>query len=146
MGERAVWERPPGLHWQQVRRARGLTMPLPPKPRRPLAPPVLFGIDGHDIRTRADAVAAFGTWDAFLDRAAEVGVDLLDDLRSVGSEVTFFHAVTRLVPDAERLGVHREIRARMRVTCQRRYPGGVLIKETPSRDGSVMSRLFRRAS
>ncbi|SFM30958.1 hypothetical protein [Methylobacterium pseudosasicola] len=62
------------LHYVRVRRARGLAMPLPTKPKaRPLGPKVLCYWRDVPIRMRADVEKA-GTWDEFLDTmAAEQG-------------------------------------------------------------------------
>jgi len=91
------------LHWQQTRRARGLAMPLPPTPKRPLGPPVLFNWAGVDIRTRADIEAAGHAWDEFLDSVAGI-----DDLRQFG----MIFEVLQLVPDEERRALNLEIRRR----------------------------------
>ncbi|WP_279356725.1 hypothetical protein [Methylobacterium indicum] len=132
------------LHWNRVRRARRLPAPLPPTPKRPLGPPVLFGLDGRDIRLRADVVAAYGSWEAFLDHAAQVGLDALEDRQ--GGAQTFFHSVTRLVPDAERRDLYWELNQRMRGLLRRRHGERVTVKETPTRDGGIMQRLFGRAA
>ncbi|ACK82810.1 hypothetical protein [Methylorubrum extorquens] len=92
------------LHWLQGRRARRLPMPLPPKPKRPLGPPVLFNWNGVDVRTRADIEAAGHTWDEFLDSYAAN-----DDLRLV----MLVH-ILQLVPPGERQDLHHEIRRRRR--------------------------------
>jgi hypothetical protein len=121
-------------------------MPLPPKPRqRPLGPPVLFSIDGHDIRTRRDVELAFETWDAFLDRVAEVGLNMLDLSPGVEHRL-LFHAVARLVPEAERRHLTRELDHRTRALCHRKFEGQVTIKETQTREGGLIQRLFRRAA
>lgn len=58
------------LHHVRVRRARGLPMPLPPKPKRPLGPPVLLYWGDTPIRMRSDIERAGRTWDEFLDAMA----------------------------------------------------------------------------
>ncbi|MCJ2040958.1 hypothetical protein MKK55_18685 [Methylobacterium sp. J-059] len=96
-------------------------MPLPPTPpRRPLRPPVLFGFDGHDIRLRSDVEAIYGSWDAFLDRVAEVGRDMLGDLGVNQNPVLFFHQVIRLVPEQERRDLSRELNRRMQALTDKR--------------------------
>lgn len=90
------------LHWLQVRRARGLPMPLPPKPKRPLGPPVLFNWNGIDVRTRSDIEKAGYTWDEFLDSLVTS-----DPLRLV-----MLSSVLCLVPPDERQDLSHEIRRR----------------------------------
>ena len=77
-------------------------MPLSPKPKRPLGPPVLFNWCGVDIRTRRDIEAAGYTWEEFLDSYAPE-----DDLRLV-----MFVDVLQLVPPGERQDLQHEIRRR----------------------------------
>lgn len=91
------------LQWLQVRRARQLPMPLPPKPKRPLGPPVLLHWNGVDIRTRADIEAAGHTWDEFHDSYAAN-----DDPMYVG----LLFQILQLVLDGERHALNREIRRR----------------------------------
>lgn len=117
------------LHYTRVRCARGLAMPLPPTPRkRPLRPPVLFNIDHREIRTRADVLEEYGTWEAFLDRVAEVGLTALEDFRAFGEPHLFFLSVVLLVPQHERLALRSEIDGRMQAlmdaqhdACRRRH-------------------------
>lgn len=90
------------LHHLQVRRARRLPVPLPPKPKRPLGPPVACGFRGVSIRVRADVEKAGVSWDEFLDELA--GVDRLPPL----------HLVTTLVPGHERSELAEEIKRRRR--------------------------------
>lgn len=59
------------LHYDRVRRARGLPVPLPSTPKaRPLGPPVLWVWRGTAIRFRSDVEQA-GTWDEFFGELAE---------------------------------------------------------------------------
>lgn len=90
------------LHWLQVRRARGLPMPLPPKPKRPLGPPVLFNWNGIDVCTRADIERGGYTWDEFLDSYVTS-----DPLRLV-----MLFQILQLVPPDERQDLNHEIRRR----------------------------------
>ncbi len=86
-------------------------MPLPPKPKRPLGPPVLFHWQGEPIRTRADIEAGGRTWHEFLDAFAAI------DILELGFEAT--EQVVKLVPPSERLALSREIR-RVRLEHLRR--------------------------
>lgn len=124
------------LHWQQTRRARGLAMPLPPTPKRPLGPPALFNWCGVDIRTRADIEAAGYTWDEFLDSyAAE------DDLRLV-----MFVDVLQLVPPGERQELQHEIRRRRRNHQERMMAKGLVRrKDEFAEQTSWFQRFQRRA-
>jgi hypothetical protein len=91
------------LHHVRVRRARGLPMPLPPKPKaRPLGPPVVCVFRDVSIRVRADVVKAAATWDEFLDEVA--GVERLPPLQPIAT----------LVPGHERAALVEEIRRRRR--------------------------------
>ncbi|MGW9821900.1 hypothetical protein ACUXK4_004489 [Methylorubrum extorquens] len=143
------------LHWNRVRRARGLTMPLPPTPRkRPLGPPVLLAIDGHCIRMRSDAEAAYGSWDAFLDRLAEVTLRVIEDCTDARSSILFFAEVARIVPDAERADLHRDLRDRVQALRDERRAEGLrrmkkarnAVAPRVTRPPSILSRLFRRAA
>lgn len=105
------------LHWNRVRRARGLSMPLPPTPRRrPLSPPVLFSIDGYDIRTQRDVDLWFESWDDFLDRVAEAGLCQLQG-GLTNDALLCFHSVARIVPEDERRDLVRELMRRMSGLC-----------------------------
>ena len=89
------------LHWLRVRRAR-VERPTPiPKPKRPLGPPVLFAFKEVSIRTRADIMAAWGSWEAFMDDAFACWADRPFD------HVQLHHLVECLVPVSER-AAHRE--------------------------------------
>ena len=146
------------LHWNRVRRARGLPMPLPPTPRkRPLGPPVLLTIDDHAIRMRSDAEAAYGSWEAFLDRIAEVGLRVVEDCTDLRSPIMFFFEVTRIVPEAERADLQRDLRHRVRalhaVRDQRREEGlrrmgeaRTAIAPQVARPPSILARLFGKAA
>ncbi|KQP50365.1 hypothetical protein [Methylobacterium sp. Leaf106] len=96
------------LHWQQVRRARGLAMPLPPKPKRPLGPPVLYYWGDVAVRTRADIEASGQTWDEFLDAYAADVADNAIDIRRFEMNLD----VLKLVPDEERRALNLDIRRR----------------------------------
>ncbi|SFU94224.1 MULTISPECIES: hypothetical protein [unclassified Methylobacterium] len=145
------------LHWNRVRRARGLTMPLPPTPKRPLGPPVLFTIDGHRIRMRSDAEAAYGSWEAFLVRVAEVGLRVIEDCTDLRSPYLFFAEVARIVPIAERTDLYRDHQRRVQalrdVRDERRAEGFRRMAEARTavapqvaRPSSILARLFRRAA
>lgn len=139
MTERVFWERPPGLHWQQVRRARGLTMPLPPEPMRPNRPPAPFTFRDVDIRTQADAEEASGSWDAFLDDVADLYVG--------GGFSRLLPEVERLVPQAD-LEAHRED-LRLRIEALQEANLGHLrdvIDAAARPRRGLFARIFRRAS
>ncbi|MCJ2015536.1 hypothetical protein [Methylobacterium sp. J-076] len=90
------------LHYTRVRRARGLAMPVPPTPRkRPLRSPVLFGFMGIPVRTRADVLRGWGTWDAFLDDVFRIWVP--DPMGMPHMR----HHIEQLFPPAE-MDAHRE--------------------------------------
>ncbi|CAO4164949.1 MULTISPECIES: hypothetical protein [Methylobacteriaceae] len=142
------------LHWNRVRRARGLPMPLPPTPKRPLGPPVLFAIDGHPIRMRSDAVAAYGSWEAFLDRVVKVGLGMLEDPYNIGQPHAFWFDVASLAPEAERtslrMGLHRRMWA---LRDERRSEGLRRMREARNaalaqvaRPPSILARLLGKAA
>ncbi|GJD42248.1 hypothetical protein AFCDBAGC_0083 [Methylobacterium cerastii] len=106
------------LHHHQVRRARRLPVPLPPKPKRPLGPPVVCWFRGVSIRVRADVEKAGVTWDEFLDELA--GEERLPPL----------HLVTTLVPGHERHALAKEIVRRRRAIQKARREGAVQASET----------------
>ncbi|GJE51479.1 hypothetical protein GOFOIKOB_4538 [Methylobacterium tardum] len=130
------------LHYLRVRRVRGLAMPLPPMPKRPIGPPVLFAFRDVSIRTRADAVEASGSWEGFLFDMADIYTGDAVDLPS-----NFLQLVERLVPRAE-LQAHREemgdlIRARQGANL--RHLRQVLDEARRPKPGLV-ARLFGRAA
>ncbi len=130
------------LHWQRVRRARRLPVPLPPEPKRPLGPPVLFGFRDVSIRTRADAIEASGSWEAFLDDMADLYVDPPVEMTSF-----FLEIIEGMVPPAEREAHREAMLIRIR---QRRWPlaedlAELRAKETMAKPGLV-ARLLGRAA
>ncbi|MFF9550867.1 hypothetical protein [Methylobacterium fujisawaense] len=106
---------------------------------------MLFSIDGYDIRTRRDVDRSFETWDDFLDRVAEAGLCLLKSGPS-NDALLCFHSVARIVPEAERRDLVRELRRRMSGLCERRYHGKVAIQDRRTREGGFLQSLFRRAA
>lgn len=125
------------LHWQQVRRARELPMPLPPKPKRPLGPPVLFGWQGIAVRTRADIEAAGHTWDEFLD---SVAAD--DDLRQLSMVMQILY----VVPESERRDLHLEIQRRRMDFMERRAAADLDREVEEIMERPWFKRLIRRAA
>lgn len=130
------------LHYTQVRRARGLSMPLPPTPKRPLEPPVLFSWEGVDICVRADVDRTGRTWNEFLDDMADLYVGDVVQLPS-----HFLDLIERLVPPAE-MQAHRDaIGERI---CERQEANLAQLREVL--DGArnpkpgLIARLFRRAA
>lgn len=112
-------------------------MPLPPKPKRPLGPPVLFNWCGVDIRTRADIEAAGYTRDEFLDSVAGI-----DDLRQFG----MIFEVLQLVPDEERRALNLEIRRRRDERRERMMNRGDVRREDEvASQTSWFQRFQRRA-
>ncbi|TXM65386.1 hypothetical protein FV226_25135 [Methylobacterium sp. WL12] len=102
------------LHHLQVRRARRLPVPLPPKPKRPLGPPVVCIFRDVSIRVRADVEKAGVTWDEFLDELA--GEERMPPL----------HLVTTLVPGHERHELAKEIIRRRRAIQKARRAADAL--------------------
>lgn len=132
------------LHHLRVRRSRRLPMPLPPTPKRPLGPPVLFAFRDVSIRTRADAIEASGSWDEFLDDMADLFVEGLDTC-FMPSELT--DQIERLVPQAD-MQAHREaMRARIRERQETNlsHLREVLDDARKPRPG-LIARLIRRAA
>lgn len=130
------------LHWQRVRRARRLPSPLPPKPKRQLGPPVLFGFRDISIRTRADAIEASGSWEAFLDDMADLYV-----AEPFVFPISLLDLLERLVPPAQR-EAHREamlIRIRERRRPLARDLAEFRAQDTMAKPGFV-ARLFGRAA
>ena len=127
------------LRWQQVRRARGLTMPLPPKPMRPHGPPAPFTFRDIDIRTQADAAEASGSWDAFLDDVAELYVD--------GGLSRLLPEVERLVPEADLEAHPEDLRLRIEALQEANlgHLRDALDAAVRPRRG-LFARIFRRAS
>lgn len=130
------------MHWHQVRRARGLPMPLPPTPKRPIGPPLLFDFRCVAIRTRADAIEASGSWEEFLDDMADRYIGSLD-----GAEfpMDLLQLVERLVPRAE-LQAHRKA---MRARCEERRAQAHAVEEAfrveveeKGTGGIILDRLF----
>lgn len=133
------------LHHLQVRRARRLPVPLPPKPKRPERPPVVCGFRGVSIWVRADVEKASVTWDEFLDELA--GVDRLPPL----------HLVTTLVPGHERPALAEEIkRRRRRIRKARSDVAAKVLAEITARwdadvaakgvQATIFDRIFRRSA
>lgn len=113
------------LHYVRVRRARGLAMPLPPKPKaRPLGPPVLFYYIDEPIRTRADIERTGQTWEGFCEWVAGYVADGPLNPR----HWTMLDDVAALVPEADR-GAHRLEMARL-ISEERARTWGS-IKPTP---------------
>ncbi|ACB27255.1 hypothetical protein [Methylobacterium radiotolerans] len=138
------------LHWNRVRRARGMPMPLPPEPKRPLGPPVVFAIDGHPIRMRSEAEAAYGSWEAFLDRAVKVGLRMLDDPYNIGQPHAFWFDVAKLAPEAERTSLRLDLNRRMWALRKARHAemevAGTSIAPQVARPPSILARLFGKAA
>ncbi|MFE1597438.1 hypothetical protein [Methylobacterium sp. ID0610] len=130
------------LHHVRVRRARGLPMPLPPKPKRPLGPPALFTWKGVPIRVRADIERAGWTWDGFLDEL----VAFRAHPSTFGEGWFALTRVERLVPPAD-LDAHREDVWR-RIAEHRVATAMAALRELgkPQREGrgSFMGRFFGR--
>lgn len=142
------------LHWNRARRARGLPMPPPPTPKRPLGPPVLFAIDDHSIRMRSDAEAAYGSWEAFLDRVAKVGLGMPEYPSSGVRSSSILSEVARLVPYAERVDLYRDLCRRMQALRDERH-AEVLHRIREARNAaaaqvarppSILARLFGKAA
>lgn len=133
------------LHALQVRRARGLPMPLPPVPKRPLGPPVLFTWKDVPIHVRADIERAGWTWDGFLDEL--VVFRLYDPVQGFAS----LRLLERLVPP-EDLQAHREdVRRRVRAAREASKKAYAEIKAAwdakvaeKGHVGAVLDRLFGR--
>lgn len=108
------------LHHARVRRARGLPMPLPPKPKRPLGPPVLLYWGDTPIRMRSDIERAGRTWDEFLDAmAAEEAHSLSLQRFDHARQGRGFDAVRKLTPEHERAAVMQDFFRRVRVAMDR---------------------------
>ncbi|MGE8128488.1 hypothetical protein ACQKQD_16055 [Methylobacterium sp. NPDC080182] len=118
---------------------------------------MLFVIDGHRIRMRSEAEAAYGSWESFLARVAEVGLRVVEDCTDLQSPYLFFAEVARIVPVAERTDLYRDhlrrVQALRAVRDQRRGEGFRRMAEARTavapqvaRPPSVLSRLFRRAA
>ncbi|KMO29516.1 hypothetical protein VQ03_29285 [Methylobacterium tarhaniae] len=106
------------LHHIWVRRAHGLPMPLPPKPKRPLGPPVILYWGDAPIRMRSDIEKANLTWEGFLDIMA--GEEAEATMRSelpMGARGA--DAVRKLTLEHERPVVMRDYWARVRVAMER---------------------------
>ena len=132
------------LHYTMVRRARGLSMPLPPTPKRPIGPPVLFGFRDIPIRRRADAIEAWGSWEGFLD---DIAFTIVSDPEWLPHSV--LGLIERMVPPAE-LQAHREaMKARIekerhdRAAADEAFHAEVAEKGV---GGIILDRLFRRAA
>ncbi len=148
------------LHSLQVRRGRGLPMPLPPVPKRPLGPPVILYWGDTPIRMRSDIERAGRTWEEFLDAMAEDEVDALSLPQFSRSMIgRGGDAVRKLTPAHERAAVMDDFWTRVRVAMEREQKLG-LGGSKDSRDaalkaaqdvqakvtGSLISRLFGRAA
>lgn len=111
------------LHYARVRRARGLPMPLPPKPKaRPLGPPVHWVWRGVHIRMRSDVEKA-GTWEEFLDALALSDATAVMDTTGIRFDPRWAtrgrDAVRKLTPQHEHDAVMRDFRARVRAILDR---------------------------
>ena len=133
------------LHHLQVRRARRLPVPLPPKPKRPIGPPVICTFRDVSIRVRADIEKTGATWDEFLDAIA--GYERMPPL----------HLVTTLVPGHDRPELAEEIKRRRRRIRKARSDAAMKALDEIKADwearcekwpvaGTILERLFGRAS
>lgn len=133
------------LHYTQVRRSRRLAMPLPPTPKRPLGPPVLFCWEGVDICVRADVDRTRRTWNEFLDDLVAFRLDP----DSIAEGLHALHAIERLVPPADLQDHRDDVRRRVRerraamVAERRAFQGEVAEKGI---GGLILDRLFGKAA
>lgn len=146
------------LHALQVRRGRGLPMPLPPVPERTLGPPVILYWGTTPIRMRSDIERAGRTWEEFLDAMADEKADALS-LPQFGRYMIGRggDAVRKLTPAHERASVMDDFWARVRAAVDREHERGLrdfkASREAAYRaaqdaqakaTGSLISRFFGR--